>query len=419
MLNSIGQIEVVILRCKEVEAASMKSIYSSFGTPKTALGLALRETGCGAEQDHEEFTAVDGARDSISVADSSSVRSRGKNDTENTTAAFTQGLLGLSSGVTNQGSSLTKWLQGLSLDGESDGTRKSHSRLVTIPEDAVPQIDGSGDRRMKTAMVVNQYLGKSSGEVSSRSSGKIRSQQSKSRSHPSNSSHKEMANDNWDNDECQNTAAWDGVNNDNNAEGYGDQEHNDAADAWKTTDVQGNTGEPGWNSASTGNNVGNDAPQEGWQNNNGDPNNPSWNLQSQNDASDPKIATPVQQIAPEPAARSSKVHSPVGLKSTPTGPSGFKSYWSSWNKGKKKKSKIREGTESVHVASEVDADSVPEDFAARESLSHQMKLGKGITYAKKVGKPAYIDSFKNPYAVFVFKYRSKGKKKFVYMNALH
>jgi len=43
-----------------------------------------------------------------------------------------------------------------------------------------------------------------------------------------------------------------------------------------------------------------------------------------------------------------------------------------------------------------------------EDLSHQVQYGKGAVYYHQGGRPTYIDNFENPYAVFVFNYRSKG-----------
>lgn len=52
---------------------------------------------------------------------------------------------------------------------------------------------------------------------------------------------------------------------------------------------------------------------------------------------------------------------------------------------------------------------VSQDVADRAKLSHQVQAGQGILYDAKKVRPKYIDSFEKPYAVFVFKYRSKEK----------
>ena len=43
-----------------------------------------------------------------------------------------------------------------------------------------------------------------------------------------------------------------------------------------------------------------------------------------------------------------------------------------------------------------------------DGLSHQVQYGRGAVFYHQRGRPTYIDNFENPYAVFVFNYRSKG-----------
>jgi hypothetical protein len=52
---------------------------------------------------------------------------------------------------------------------------------------------------------------------------------------------------------------------------------------------------------------------------------------------------------------------------------------------------------------------VPETIAAIKGTTHQVQLGKGYLYTHKRASPEYIDSIEEPYARFVFKYRTKGK----------
>ncbi|PGH11824.1 hypothetical protein AJ80_06982 [Polytolypa hystricis UAMH7299] len=48
---------------------------------------------------------------------------------------------------------------------------------------------------------------------------------------------------------------------------------------------------------------------------------------------------------------------------------------------------------------------VPAEIAAEASLSHQMQPGPQASYIHRIRRPLYLDSFEDPYARFVFKYR--------------
>ena len=52
---------------------------------------------------------------------------------------------------------------------------------------------------------------------------------------------------------------------------------------------------------------------------------------------------------------------------------------------------------------------VPKEVIERTGSSHQVQPGRGYMYAHKRATPEYIDSIDEPYARFVFKYRTKGK----------
>lgn len=81
-------------------------------------------------------------------------------------------------------------------------------------------------------------------------------------------------------------------------------------------------------------------------------------------------------------------------------------YWSAWNQPhsdsismKAEFSKV-ERTEPLHY--------VPTEVAQRNQMSHQVHVGQPAEYVHKRSTPQYMDDFDCPYAVFVFKYRSKG-----------
>ena len=51
---------------------------------------------------------------------------------------------------------------------------------------------------------------------------------------------------------------------------------------------------------------------------------------------------------------------------------------------------------------------VPRNVAEKKTTTHQVQPGKGHRYLHRVLRPKYLDSIAQPYAMFVFKYRSKG-----------
>ena len=53
---------------------------------------------------------------------------------------------------------------------------------------------------------------------------------------------------------------------------------------------------------------------------------------------------------------------------------------------------------------------IPEELARRKNVTHQVSSGQSRAYTHKMVSPRYIDSHEDPYAVFIFKYRSKCKQ---------
>ena len=81
-----------------------------------------------------------------------------------------------------------------------------------------------------------------------------------------------------------------------------------------------------------------------------------------------------------------------------------KPYWSKWKAGPDPEPEPEPEPEAV----EEPIHQIPMDVAQRHWMSHQVLLGKPATYMHRTSKPKYIDTHENPYAVFVFHYRSKG-----------
>ena len=53
---------------------------------------------------------------------------------------------------------------------------------------------------------------------------------------------------------------------------------------------------------------------------------------------------------------------------------------------------------------------IPQGVVDRTQASHQVQAGRGSVYEHSTGRPKYLDRISKPYAVFTFKYRSRGKQ---------
>lgn len=99
------------------------------------------------------------------------------------------------------------------------------------------------------------------------------------------------------------------------------------------------------------------------------------------------------QQAPIPGAR------PISSRAKP--------YWSTWNNGHSDQiPDIEEEPAAEPESEEGPLYSVPVEIAERNSMSHQVQVGRPAVYLHKVSKPKYMDSHDNPYAAFTFQYRS-------------
>jgi len=132
----------------------------------------------------------------------------------------------------------------------------------------------------------------------------------------------------------------------------------------------------------------------------------------------PPLVTHSHQPAPAPPLHAPTVaHARVPSIASSTNPY-IKTYWSAWNRPRSpppaeqpNTSRKRSDASTSAYAYIVDEDplySVPEEIATKKQTSHQVQPGPGAMYAHKVHSPRYMDSMEEPYAVFVFKYRSKG-----------
>ncbi|KZF23879.1 hypothetical protein L228DRAFT_267836 [Xylona heveae TC161] len=69
-------------------------------------------------------------------------------------------------------------------------------------------------------------------------------------------------------------------------------------------------------------------------------------------------------------------------------------YWSKWNR-------------ADNLEEESPLYNVPEDIAKKKAASHQVQTGRPAPYTHRTCRPVYVDTYDKPYAVFVFKYRSR------------
>ncbi|KAI9819458.1 MAG: hypothetical protein M1827_006906 [Pycnora praestabilis] len=76
-------------------------------------------------------------------------------------------------------------------------------------------------------------------------------------------------------------------------------------------------------------------------------------------------------------------------------------YWASWTQAE------QTPKHRPQIAEEAPLYTVPRDIIKNRSTSHQVQPGKPTVYLHKTHRPSYLDSHESPYAVFVFKYRSK------------
>lgn len=139
----------------------------------------------------------------------------------------------------------------------------------------------------------------------------------------------------------------------------------------------------------------------------------------------PPLVTTFQQ--PAPAAPPQPPKAPPSQMPSSTLPTNLyiKPYWSVWNKPPSPPAEqfntSRERAEPFANAYLVNEDplySIPDEIAAKKQASHQVQPGPGAMYAHKVYTPQYMDSMEEPYAVFLFEYRSKGASYLCHMHPL-
>ena len=81
-------------------------------------------------------------------------------------------------------------------------------------------------------------------------------------------------------------------------------------------------------------------------------------------------------------------------------------HWSTWNQLNHSNHFSKSVVPQVELTEPLQY--VPSEVAQKNKMSHQVHVGQAAEYVHKKASPKYMDDFTRPYAVFVFKYRSKG-----------
>lgn len=200
----------------------------------------------------------------------------------------------------------------------------------------------------------------------------------------------EWGNSNNDNNnQNANGDEWANSNNDNNDNNNQDN----SGDGWANDNSNQNTNQGGWDTSNDNQNnnesnwnSNNDAKQNdsggGWGDNsqNGKPQSDSWNNNQATNTNGNADATPT------PVNKGQRsLYGPHGAYFT---------------------SKVFADDVPADAEEEPRYD-VPQDIAQDRGTSKQVQPGKGYIYNKKRCAPIYVDTMQEPYARFVFKYRTK------------
>lgn len=257
---------------------------------------------------------------------------------------------------------------------------------------------------------------------------------------------------NWQDDNTdqksrkQNEAAesngWDSKDQNKNEQGIDWSNNNDATGSGGTLWEHNNTlnggsrgkqglGEQNWNNLSNqddnaGNRDNNDAQDKGsndnggWENTNYQNDNNGWDADNQANNQDPRGTwdTPAQvQQSTDSDNHKSKTGSTkanVRRNASSCEEPHIKPYWSNWSAKSAAKKELadcnigKRRSELVYIAPEEPLYTVSENTREEKKVEHQVRAGKGAHYQHPTRKPIYLDTMEKPYAVFRFKYRSKG-----------
>lgn len=220
-----------------------------------------------------------------------------------------------------------------------------------------------------------------------------------------------------DNDWDKSGAGGDTNNNDNQGnstwDGNGDQNQNQSGDStWENNGQQATNDAPNnWDSENNN--------QNDWNNNTGgdqfDQNNQAqaaaWEYSSTNAANNQQSANGWLGGSDKTQAQSNNLLSGAQQSNGPAPLSGtrqsrplygpYGAYYS-----------VRTATTDLDDEAQAEEEppyDVPETVAQQTGTTHQVQPGKGYLYLHKRASPEYIDTTDEPYARFVFKYRTRGE----------
>ena len=393
----MGQIEVVVLRCKEKQENKIKDKSHKSTTPAFVLGagsMNASDDGKAFNESTPRSSDQKGGKSSMNgMFDGSSERKEGKKPSD-LTATLSAVNINFHNILPHpfqfkgdRGKSkfeaFEEWpdQKKSSFRFSKDDVVSLNSVLASGPscqrslekgnikdwleatdEKALPQLDGTSNqsKRASPAIVINQFVGPSEGNFS----GNPRLQ----------------SNPGWGNDDSGG-GGWD-----KNDSGHAKWDNNDNQSEKKSNAAWVEYDNSRW-----------DNPIEDKSGGNG-----GWDIESQNkqaeDDQPENSASAEVDLPSAPWNNATSVTSRAVASLESNFSNLFKSYWNDWNLKADEAAKKREQNKDNSSA------------GGFKILSHQVKHGNEELYFKPIYRPKYIDSFKKPYAVFLFKYRSPGKQ---------
>lgn len=139
------------------------------------------------------------------------------------------------------------------------------------------------------------------------------------------------------------------------------------------------------------------ANDENWDQSGNDNNNDSWDKPTTDDS--------VKKDDPKKQENKSEAKAEAGAEKPYT-----RSYWTNQGSVEEDQPGAKTGTKrSKYTIPEDPIYTISERKAKEEHLKHQVRGGKGAEKQKKTYAPLYWDTLEQPFAVFRFRYRSRGK----------
>lgn len=145
------------------------------------------------------------------------------------------------------------------------------------------------------------------------------------------------------------------------------------------------------------------------------PNTVKWDTQPDDWAPVPKDPEPTK-AAPTSKRHTTKSLSKYRKHSPPPSPPGPKSHWQF--PPPPSSTPLPSASPSTLLLPAEPRLKVPSSTASSKGVSHHVRAGPGSSYGHMIGRPTYLDTLEKPYAVFRFKYRSRGVLKELFGHAV-